>query len=80
MNNPIKSSYPPDWQLNDRDTKYFLEEIEKGLSTTNGDTAPITVTARQLILLMEGKRCRCVKRHNRRVIRKKSLNAPDMAS
>lgn len=50
------SNYPEGWQLTDREFEYFRDEIRKGMGTTNGDTAPIEVTVRQLSLLIQNYR------------------------
>lgn len=46
------SAYPPDWQISERETEELLRLCNDGLCTTNGDTAPVTVTVRQLLLLL----------------------------
>lgn len=46
------SAYPPDWQISDRETEELFQLCNDGLCTLNGDTAPVTITARQLLLLL----------------------------
>jgi hypothetical protein len=50
----MKSSYPDDWQLEYSEIEEFRNKISKTLKTTNGDTGQVVITARQLILLLEG--------------------------
>jgi hypothetical protein len=46
------SDYPPSWGLTDHELEGLLEKCKEGLKTTNGDTAPVEVTVRQLLLLL----------------------------
>ena len=46
------SNYPKDWQLEDREIEAMFDNCCEGLATTNGDTAPVEVTVRQLLLLL----------------------------
>jgi hypothetical protein len=46
-------TYPKDWQLTHSELDNIVKDCEAGLSTTNGDTAPVTLTVRQVLLLLK---------------------------
>ncbi|NCY25774.1 MAG: hypothetical protein EBX37_13265 [Alphaproteobacteria bacterium] len=46
------SNYDGDWGLGDGEVGDILRQCEEALRTTNGDTGPVTVTARQMLLLL----------------------------
>lgn len=46
------SNYPTDWWLQPSEVEAMFAQCEAGLCTTNGDTAPVTITTRQLLLLL----------------------------
>jgi hypothetical protein len=46
------SDYPPDCRLTDCDIREIVEQCNAALCTTNGDTGPVTMTARQALLLL----------------------------
>ena len=46
------SDYPPAWGLSEKEVENMVESCNKGLATTNGDTSPVTLTVRELLLLL----------------------------
>lgn len=48
----LASLYPDDWQITLEEAETIYAQCVAGLCTTNGDTAPVTITARQLLLLL----------------------------
>lgn len=46
------SDYPSDWKLSEKEKEEILNLCLIGLKTTNGDLARITLTARQVLLLL----------------------------
>jgi hypothetical protein len=51
------TEYPEGCELTDQEVSEFFEMCRDGLRTTNGDTAPVTITVRQLLLLLRGYLC-----------------------
>jgi hypothetical protein len=51
------TEYPEGWELTDQEVSEFFDMCRDGLRTTNGDTAPVTITVRQLLLLLRGYLC-----------------------
>ncbi len=52
------SYYPTDGQLDDIDCSDIFARYNEAMSTTNGDTGPVTITARQAILLLRAEAIR----------------------
>lgn len=48
------SQYPEDWQLTPAEVTQMLADCEAALATTNGDAGEVTLTARQVLLLLNG--------------------------
>jgi len=45
--------YPPDWRLDKQEIIDLYKKCQEGLATTNGDTAPVEISVRQLQLLLK---------------------------
>lgn len=46
------SEYPKDWQLQEQEISVLYNKYKEAISTMNGDTEKVEITARQLILLL----------------------------
>lgn len=55
LRNLLAHDYPDDWKLTVNESERLYQLCEAGLATTNGDTAPVEITARQLILLLQSR-------------------------
>jgi hypothetical protein len=44
----------PEGRLNSTEVALMLGQVEQGMATMNGDTAPVTVSARQMSILLAG--------------------------
>lgn len=50
----VLATYPSDWQLSENEIEEMIGLAERGLQTINGDSASVTITNRQLLLLIKG--------------------------
>ena len=46
------SAYLTDWRLTDDEVEQMLSQYDDAMRTINGDTGPVMITARQLVLLL----------------------------
>lgn len=47
------SNYPSDWKVSSDEIESLYQEYFRVMSTTNGDSGPIEITARQLIMFLD---------------------------
>ncbi len=55
-----ESAYPVDNHLDDLDCADIYTQYQEAMKTTNGDTGPVTITARQAILLLRSEAIRSI--------------------
>ncbi len=55
-----ESTYPLDSHLDDIDCAEIYAAYHEAMGTTNGDTGPVTITARQAILLLRAEAIRSI--------------------